>query len=109
MMMQGKTNVLDDQLGASWIVEGNVTKFKSAPNRPRGGDGIRLRADTRLERQEVKKIFQEHRLFGDVIEPGEDSFDISARAIEGPGQESEAADRDGAGESAGQDDRVGSV
>ncbi len=90
-------------------MEANVTKFKAAANRAGRRDRIGLGADAGLKREEVEEVFQEHRLFGDVIEARKDSFDVGARAVEGAGQKSEAAERNGAGESAGENDHVRTV
>src|SRR5674476_258704 len=107
--MQGKVNVLDDHSLAARVGEADLAEFEALAEVAGRGDGVRRGADCWLHGEELEEVFEEYRLFGDVVEAGEDLLNISARTVECAGQEGETAERDQARQGACQDHGVGPV
>src|SRR5674476_1632767 len=89
--MQGKVNVLDDHSLAARVGEADLAEFEALAEFAGRGDGVRRGADCWLHGEELEEVFEEYRLFGDVVEAGEDLLNISARTVECAGQEGETA------------------
>src|SRR5690349_9305804 len=107
MRMQGKINVLHDHSAAAGVRERDIAKLETLAERPRRRNRVRRGPDGRLHREEIEKVFEEDSLLGNVVEAGENLLDIGARAVEGAGQEGEAAEGHGARQGLRQDYRIG--
>src|ERR1039458_1254667 len=107
--MQGKTNVLDHHAVAARVGEPHVAEFKSLADRTRRRDGVRRRTNGGLHGEEVEQVFQEDRLLGNVVEPGENLLDVGPGPIERSRQEGETAERNRTRQSPRQDHYIGPV
>ncbi len=107
--VEAKTHAVQNLAVGARVGERHVAKLKARTYGPRRWKSIGWRNDARLRLEEIEKVLDVQRLFGDVVEAGKKAFDQASGPRKRAGQKGKAADGKRAGQSAHQNQNVSSV
>lgn len=91
------------------ICKPDISKFNTAPNRTRGGQGAGLCNNPRLDLEEIQQVHHKKGLVGYAGKCGEKRLNVGACSSDGPGKERHLPEGQGPDHGLINDERVRSV